>query len=242
MDHARLSISADDLLPLLGTHKLPRLIDVCLPEDIAANPHRLPTSQHVPHTEISERARAWNTDRPIVTICQKGLKLSHGAAAHLRAMGFDASALTGGNQAWRAADRPMLALDQAPPWGTVWVCPAPRDRRAALCAWVIRRWYDADARILWVPADHVYDVAERFGAHAVPDTAPLAELLSQRGLACSSLLTHVAALERATAQGGDWLDMLSNLHETGEGLADAALPVLDAAWAAHRHTQRQEAA
>ena len=46
-----------------------------------------------------------------------------------------------------------------------WVTRArPKTDRIA-CPWLIRRFIDPDAEILYVPADHVLDVAERQGAH-----------------------------------------------------------------------------
>ncbi|APX11408.1 rhodanese-like domain-containing protein [Tateyamaria omphalii] len=242
MDHAKYSLHADQLLPLLGTHQTPQLIDIRLPEDIADDPYRLPTAQHVPHRNIIAQLDTLDRTRAVVTICQKGLKLSHGAAAILRSAGFDARALEGGSVAWRGNGNTVVALDAAPACGTPWVLPATHDRRAALRAWVIRRWFDPDAPLLWVPVQHVDAVAHRFDAHAFADDTPLAPACAARGLSDPSLLAYVASIDTGQAPGTAWIDMLPNLHKTDEELADAALAVLDAAWAAHRHHTGQEAA
>ena len=47
-----------------------------------------------------------------------------------------------------------------------WVTRArPKTDRIA-CPWLIRRFIDGDAEIMYVPADQVLDVAERQGAHS----------------------------------------------------------------------------
>lgn len=242
MDQTRHTISPTELMSHIGTHRAPCLIDVCLPQDVAADPWRLPGACHVPHRQVLDWASDQAPTQPIVAICQKGLKLSHGAAAALRSLGFDARALVGGNLAWCAADHPRLALDTAPPAGTIWVVPATQDRRAALCAWVIRRWYDPGARVFWVAEDHVSDVATRFEAHAVPFDTTLSDAFAQRGLIHARLHAFLAATQNGMAPGTALIDVLPDLYITDESLAQAALPILDAAWMAFRHSDAQEAA
>lgn len=241
MDHETHSIPATELLPLLGTGNAPRLIDVSLPEDVAADPWRLPTARHVPHLDVQNWCALPSTGIPIVTVCQKGLKLSHGAAAMLRSMGFDARALEGGNNAWCVAHHPRLALKTAPTPGTSWVLPATRDAIACLAAWLIRRWYDPDAILLWVPPVHAQDVATRFEAHALPET-PLAQSFATKGLICPDLMDFVESVEALTSPVTPLLGMLPNLHEGDEELAHAAMPFLDTAWLLHRQSSQREVA
>ncbi|WP_299774688.1 rhodanese-like domain-containing protein [uncultured Tateyamaria sp.] len=241
MDHGTDSILATELLPLLGTGKAPCLIDVSLPEDITTDPWRLPTARHVPHMEIQNWFALPTQSMPVVTICQKGLKLSHGAAATLRSIGFYARALEGGNTAWCAAHYPHLELKAAATPGSRWVLPTTRDAKACLAAWVIRRWYDPDAKLLWVPSAHAQDVATRFEAHALPET-PLAQSFAAKGLICPDLMDFVASVEAIASPVTPLLGMLPNLHERDEDLAQAAMPFLDAAWLLHRQSNRQEVA
>ena len=57
----------------------------------------------------------------------------------------------------------------------------PKTDRIA-CPWLIRKFIDSDAKILYVPADQVLAVAEREGAHSFD--APLAEY-THRGDRCT---------------------------------------------------------
>ncbi|WP_299748983.1 rhodanese-like domain-containing protein [uncultured Tateyamaria sp.] len=241
MDHSYYSISAFELLTLLGTDKAPCLIDVCLTEDIKAEPWCLPGAQHVQHRDVQLWGAAHARDRPVITICQKGLKLSHGAAAQLRSMGFDARALTGGNRAWCTANYPRIALSDSPAPGTSWVLHATRDAHACIAAWVILRWYDPRAILMWVASEHVQDVAARFEAYALPET-PLAQSFAATGLRYPDLLDFVTSVDTLTNPVTSLLGVLSNLHERDEDLIHAALPFLDAAWLVHRQSDRQEVA
>ena len=100
-------------------------------------------------------------------VCQKGLKLSHGAAAHLRARGVSAQVLEGGNYAWRDAGLPRVpahAHADLTTGGTLWVTRhRPKIDRIA-CPWLIRRFVDLQAQFLFVPPQAVDGVAEKYGA------------------------------------------------------------------------------
>jgi rhodanese-related sulfurtransferase len=157
-------ISPAQLFRLVGTPEAPALIDVRTPEDVAADPFVLPTARLCPHAEVAGLS-AWIGTRPAVVICQRGKKLSHGAAALLRGLGHRAEALEGGSLAWAEARLPRIPL-AALPESRLWVTRArPKIDRIA-CPWLIRRFVDPDARFLYVPAAEVLAVADRFGATA----------------------------------------------------------------------------
>ena len=242
MDRDSHTISATRLLALLGTPFAPRILDVSLPEDRAADPWRLPTAQGVRHQQVLDVAPSLDRNEAVVTVCQKGLKLSHGAAALLRSAGFDARALDGGNLAWFEAKRPRLSLDLAPDHGTTWVLPATRTRADAAHAWVITRWFDPFARMLWIAPEHVADVSTRFQAHAIAPGTPLETTYSDRGVQHPALLTFLETIDVGTAPGIELLDMLPRLHARDEDCAQAGLPFMDAAWAAFCDLGGQEAA
>lgn len=88
-------------------------------------------------------------------------------AALLRAAGFDARVLEGGYAAWEAAGLPFVAkpvlerIVQRSP--SVWVTRRrPKIDRVA-CPWLIRRFLDPRARILFVDPDQVVAVARESG-------------------------------------------------------------------------------
>ncbi len=161
------SISADKLARLIGTPRCPALVDVCMDEDFATAPRLVPGSVRRPHDRVSEWAREF-AGRSAIVVCQKGLKLSQGAAAWLRHEGVPADSLEGGVEAWASAGLPMVQADRLPPRDahgrTVWVTRSrPKIDRIA-CPWLIRRFVDPTAVFLFVAPAEVAAVGERFAA------------------------------------------------------------------------------
>jgi rhodanese-related sulfurtransferase len=164
---------------LIGLPDAPHIFDVRLPEDIAALPRLIPTSRRIPHGAIA------TLDLPpgrAILVCTRGPKLSEGAAAWLRTMGWQAEVLEGGTLAWEAAGLPMIPLAALPTPGAPWVTRhRPKIDRVA-CPWLIRRFIDPAARFLFVAPTEVAEVASRcdaipFDIEGVP--------LSHRGPRCS---------------------------------------------------------
>jgi rhodanese-related sulfurtransferase len=146
---------------LIGTPEAPTILDVRTAEDIAALPRLIPTSRLVSHDAIATLAGP--PGRAIV-VCTRGRKLSEGAAAWLRSLGWQAEVLQGGTLAWEEAGLPMLPLATLPPPGAPWVTRhRPKIDRIA-CPWLIRRFIDPGARFLFVAPAEVAEVADRFGA------------------------------------------------------------------------------
>jgi rhodanese-related sulfurtransferase len=161
------SISADKLSRLIGTAHTPVLIDVRIDEDFDADPRVIPGSIRRSHLNTQEWA-APLTGRSVIVICQKGHKLSEGAAAWLRHSGVAAESLEGGFLGWQQAKLPTVPYAKLPPRDgrgrTVWVTRArPKIDRIA-CPWLIRRFIDPSAVFLFVAASEVQAVGERFDA------------------------------------------------------------------------------
>lgn len=160
-------ITVTQLSRLIGLPDAPVLIDVCIDEDFAADPRLIPSSFRHPFSEIAGLAADLAGQR-VVVICQKGKKLSQGAAAILRDKGISAETLEGGVLAWRDAGQPMVPVDKIPALNadgrSVWVTRhRPKIDRTA-CPWLIRRFVDRRAQFLFVEPSEVLDVAEKFGA------------------------------------------------------------------------------
>lgn len=162
-------ITTSQLARLVGLPTAPTIIDVRTPEDFDADPRLLPAAVR----RDAQAAGAWAAEfagRDVVVVCQKGLKLSQGAAAWLRHEGIGAETLEGGFEAWRAAAGLLVKTGRLPPRDeagrTVWVTRArPKVDRIA-CPWLIRRFIDPDAVFLFVAAAEVPAVAERFNGTA----------------------------------------------------------------------------
>ena len=202
-------ITVSQLSRLIGTPAAPSLIDVRLPEDLAADPRLLPATRCLDYQAVAEWARAF-AGHNVVVICQRGQKLSQGVAAWLRHEGIPAETLEGGFEAWRDAGGPLVKTASLPPRNeagqTVWVTRSrPKIDRIA-CPWLIRRFIDPQAVFLFVNATEVLAVAERFqaipfdiegvfwshrGDHCTFDT-----MLAEFGLAAKPL-GHLATIVRA---------------------------------------------
>jgi rhodanese-related sulfurtransferase len=161
------SISPDKLSRLIGTAHAPVLIDVRLDEDFAADPRLIPGATRHSHLDVQDWASRL-TGRSVVVICQTGQKLSEGTAAWLRHGSIAAEILEGGHLAWQQARLPTVPADKIPQRDargrTVWVTrERPKIDRIA-CPWLIRRFVDPAAVILFVASPEVEGVAERFNA------------------------------------------------------------------------------
>ncbi|MBC7799109.1 MAG: chromate resistance protein [Gemmatimonadaceae bacterium] len=191
----------NSLARLIGLPGAPVLIDVRTDEDFAADPRGIPGAIR----RDWRAAATWGATvaGPCILICEGGLKLSHGAAAWIRAAGGIAEVLEGGMAAWRDATLPLVRPDHVPARDTqgrtVWVTRArPKVDRIA-CPWLIRRFVDPTAVFLFVPPQEVQGVADRFGATPFDIDGVF---WSHRGPACTfdtmldAFGLHAAALDR----------------------------------------------
>lgn len=255
-------IRPEQLNRLVGTPDAPVLVDVCIDEDFHADPRLIPGAFRHHFNEIECLVPRLD-GRRVVVICQKGRKLSQGAAALLRAEGIAAEILEGGNLAWRDADYPLIPASTIPPpdrsGHTLWVTRhRPKIDRIA-CPWLIRRFVDPGARFLFVAPDEVMDVAEKYGATPFDIEGVH---WSHRGENCTfdtmldELKLHTEALDRlalvvrgADTNRHDLAEQaagllavsvgLSRLHRDDLEQLDAGLALYDAfyRWARDGHTE-----
>jgi hypothetical protein len=121
-----------------------------------------------------------------VVACKAGHELSQTVAATLRQQGVAASVLAGGYAGWSEAGLPLVdkatLLRFVPQRPSLWVTRRrPKIDRIA-CPWLIQRFIDPDARILFVDPPEVPAVARESGA--VPFDIEGIEL-SHEGPRCS---------------------------------------------------------
>jgi rhodanese-related sulfurtransferase len=104
-------VTPAQLVRRIGLPDAPVLIDVRIDDDHGADPRMLPTAFRRSHRDVAAWASAY-AGRNVVITCQRGAKLSQGAAAYLRQAGAVAESLEGGFEAWRDAGLPVAP---APP-------------------------------------------------------------------------------------------------------------------------------
>ncbi|WP_196260593.1 chromate resistance protein ChrB domain-containing protein [Pelagibacterium limicola] len=161
------SISPEKLARIIGTPKAPLLLDVRSDEDYATDPRILPGSVRADDRSLGHIA-ARLAGQPAIAYCQAGHRRAQGAAAWLRAEGCPAEYLEDGFEGWRTAHLPLIDPAKLPARDaqgrTVWVTRSrPKIDRIA-CPWLIRRYLDPRAVILFVAPAEVIGVAERHDA------------------------------------------------------------------------------
>ena len=161
------SNSPKDLWNAIATRAAPQVIDVRRRDAYEQSPHLLPGAIW----RDFSKAREWISDldpmRPIAVACKAAHEMSQGTVAQLRADGIDAQVLEGGYEGWAKAGLPFVAKAElermAPRRPSVWVTRRrPKIERIA-CPWLIRRFLDPLARILFVDPEEVVNVARESG-------------------------------------------------------------------------------
>ena len=161
------AISSDKLARIIGTPRAPLLRDVRSEEDFAADPRLLPGSIRTDDRDLAGLAFQLG-GKTSIAVCQAGHRRSQGTAAILRAEGCTSEYLDGGFEAWRLAELPLIDPAKLPARDaqgrTIWVTRSrPKIDRIA-CPWLIRRFLDPRAAILFVAPAEVVGVAERYNA------------------------------------------------------------------------------
>jgi rhodanese-related sulfurtransferase len=163
----RYSISPKDLWNAIATRDAPQIIDVRRRDAYEQSPHLSPGAVW----RDAAKAKQWIADfdptRPIVAACKAGHEMSQTTVAQLRTDGIDARVLEGGYEGWTKAGLPLIAKAEleriASRQPSIWVTRRrPKIDRIA-CPWLIRRFLDSQARILFVDPDQVVNVARESG-------------------------------------------------------------------------------
>jgi rhodanese-related sulfurtransferase len=168
MNSASFSITPHDLWNLIGTDSVPIIIDTRKRAIYDAAPGLIPGVVWRDITAIDQWLPALDRTRRVVFVCRHAHAMSQTPTAYLRSEGYDARVLAGGYAAWVEAKMPLVnkaALDRfAQQRPSLWVTRRrPKIDRVA-CPWLIRRFIDTDARILYVDPDQVAEVAKESGA------------------------------------------------------------------------------
>ena len=193
-DRSPSSISAQDLRARLGTAAAPIVIDVRRAASFDADETMIAGSIRRAPEDVAFWAGELSRSRPAVLYCVHGHDVSQGAAAALRDAGLDVRYLEHGIAGWADLGLPRRRKIGAMPGR--WVTrERPKVDRIA-CPWLIRRFIDPEAEILYAPADRVLAIAEETGG--IPFDVPDVEF-GHDGERCS----FDAFLRRFELEGAD---------------------------------------
>lgn len=229
-------VSPKEVWNSLATPNAPQIVDVRRHDAFRQSSDLIPGALWRYAGQAGEWAAEF-ADRPIVIACKAGHEVSQMAAAALRADGLDAAVLEGGYQAWAAAGLPFVAkpaLDRiAPNRPSLWVTRRrPKIDRIA-CPWLIRRFLDPQARILFVDPEEVMNVARESGA--IPfdikdielshegERCTFDTMLKLSGLETEPSLARLALIVRgADTARPDLIPEAAGLHAVSLGLSALA--------------------
>lgn len=194
------SITATNLFDRLFSDVAPVMIDIRVPDDISEDQAWLPGAHRAGFADIETHVGVAHQDRPVVLVCQGGLKLGQGAAARLAARGFQAGYVAGGFLGWRDAGLPLVRAKPG-----LWVS----DGKSHADGWIAERILPKPNEILRVEPDQVALVADRFGGQVLPDAAGVLQMLDRPNADLSSALEFAGSRSFARlARGGDAYGML----------------------------------
>ncbi len=156
------SISPSDLATLIGGSAGPLLVDVRRAPAFAEDSRMIATAIRRQPETVGLWMAELPRQQPVVVYCVHGHEVGQNAAAALRQGGIDARYLEGGIEAWKAADLPTFRKSAVHDGSrsSRWVTRArPKIDRLA-CPWLIRRFIDPQAEIIYVPSESVLAEAE----------------------------------------------------------------------------------
>jgi rhodanese-related sulfurtransferase len=161
-------ITPKDLWHAIGTGNTPVILDVRRREIYNGASGFIPAARWRAAGDVALWADTLDDNVPVVVACKAGHDLSQSAVAWLRGNGVKASVLQGGYAAWDEAGLPLVdkpALDRfAPGRPSLWVTRRRPKLDRVACPWLIRRFLDPEARILFVDPDQVRNVARECSA------------------------------------------------------------------------------
>jgi len=174
------SISPEQLRSSLNVREAPLLIDVRRRDDYLDSAETISGALRRDPEAVASWAGELPAADPVVVFCAHGGEVSQRVAGDLQARGNKASYLEGGFERWRKEQGP---LDRKPVGAsTRWVTrERPKIDRIA-CPWLVRRFVDRDAELIYVPTAQVIATAD--ARDAVPYDIPSVHF-SHEGERCS---------------------------------------------------------
>lgn len=155
-------LSPGALYSVLGVDGAPLLIDVRHFPDVEADDVQIVGSVRRLPDELDRWCGALPAGAPVAVYGLRGQDASIEIAARLAAMGIDAAYLEGGIVAWRELGLPTRR--RIGPTPGKWVTRERPTIDRIACPWLIKRFIDPEAELIYVPAANVLETTERLGA------------------------------------------------------------------------------
>jgi len=155
------AVPPTDLYARLGTAAAPVLIDVRRKESFDADDRLIIGAFHYPPEDVERGQTESPPGRPVVVYCRHGHEVSQGVATALVRAGIPASYLDGGIAAWK--QRGLPTRKKAGGGSDKWITREhPKIDRIA-CPWLVSRFINPLAELIYVPPDEALAVAEQIG-------------------------------------------------------------------------------
>lgn len=155
-------ISPRELYRILGNGRAPLLLDVRQPADFEADDVQIVGSVRRLPDEVERWGGALPAGAPVAVYGVRGQDVSARIAARLATMGIDVAYLEGGILAWRQLGLPTRR--RIGPTPGKWVTRERPTIDRIACPWLIKRFIDPEAELVYVPAATVLETAKRIGA------------------------------------------------------------------------------
>lgn len=163
-------VSTDELWTKLAIEPSVRVFDVRRRKALDTSSRFIPGARWRNHETATSWCQRIAEETLTVVVCIHGHNVSQSAASQLRAAGRNARVLSGGIEGWIAAQLPTIGHCDLSPVGCeeqgVWVTSLAPSIDQIACAWLIRRFIDPEARILFADRDWAVDVAVEMGGVA----------------------------------------------------------------------------
>jgi rhodanese-related sulfurtransferase len=230
------AISPETLDALIGTEHCPVILDVRRRAAFDEAERAIATASWRDHRETDVWAEHLAPDASVVVYCVHGHQVSQSAAALLRAGGWNAAFLEGGIEGFQEAGGATLLKEALPERGpgeaSRWVTSEDPGLAPLACCWLIRRFVDPGARLLFATPEFAGPVAEELAAipFALPEArfAGFEALVEGLGLDHQALERFVAAIAAADADLTTLVHGIKALHAKDRARLAPAFTLFDA--------------
>ena len=244
-------IAAEELAERIGGPHAPCVVDVRRRLVFEASEWVIATARWRDHQHAARWVSALSAGQETVIYCVHGHQVSQSAAGLLAANGIRARYLRGGIEAFHATGGSCVARHSSlhdRHASSRWVSAERPGVDALASAWLIRRFLDPDAQLLFTAHEQVHAVADEvsgavFATHSEAGDG-FSAILRRYSIGEPALQTLAAVVQNTARMNGlpAICDGLLRIHRNDVALTAAAMAIFDAyfQWArsAPSHTEQ----